>query len=480
MKRVDFLERIKKYIDKQLVVFDLEGRKKLEESKDLVTYTANIITTTPKTLRRNFIILGVVLFCFVFGTLLILFKPISENNQLKINRENFIALEENPTNKDMEFKLNIPTAIKWNNQFYFFDKKNNDGTYNAKLYFYAYQSGVFNRQISDKPILITKEFDYKTPSVENVKLDTKYNNLNSSWSFESDDDNPFVYIRNGGVETLIFDPKASFQENKCKQEKVNSNIKYTCPITFSKEESIEVSAWIKDKVGNKADVLNNTKTSYVEPMKVNCTQPPSKVRSESVSIKCKTNRQTFFTINGAKKDSIEANQEKTVPLLFDLSQSSQQEFQYILSFEDPNGTPIELSYKIFKDNTPPTIEFVATTVKSGAIYTIRNEIKEASETAKIELNFDQASSPSPNWYYKYPENKVFDLTPSGTIPLLYYTSEFKLCGKDPITNTETCVGAYSPSLVSYNLKVTDDVGNQSNYNCTHQANASLATKCNKY
>ncbi len=489
MKKQDFFESIKKYIDQKLVMFDLEGTKKLEESKDIVTYTANRISTTEKSTKIKFFVLACIIFAFVFSLMLFLFKPINESNALKITKENFIGLEESTSNKDMEFKLNISTAVKWNNQYYFFDKQNNDGTFNVKLpnkdglhklYFYNYKTTMFNKEISDKPVLITKEFDYKRPRVENVKLDSKYNNLNSTWSFESDEDNPFVYIKVGGVETLIFDPKATFQENKCKQEKVNSNIKYTCPITFSKEESVEVSSFIKDKAGNKSEILNNAKTSYVEPLKVECTQPPYKVRNENVTVRCRSNRNTAFTINGAKKESIEAGKEKLVPLILDVGQSNQQEFQYILSFEDPNGSPIELSYKIYKDNVPPTIDFNANTLKNGAIYTINNEIKNASENVKIELIFDQATSPSTNWYYKYPDNKTFDLNANGTIPLVYYTSEFKLCGKDPVTNTETCVSAYSPAIVSYNLKVTDDVGNQSNYQCQHQANISLSTQCNKY
>ncbi|MGL4757786.1 MAG: hypothetical protein ACRCXZ_00480, partial [Patescibacteria group bacterium] len=115
----------------KLKFLDLESNSKLEDSKNIAVFTANRIATTPKKDKIKFFLIGVLIFSLIFTTLVYVFKPISESSDLKISRENFVSLSENPTNKDMIFKLNIPTAVRWNTQYYFFDKKDSEGNYNV-------------------------------------------------------------------------------------------------------------------------------------------------------------------------------------------------------------------------------------------------------------------------------------------------------------------------------------------------------------
>lgn len=473
----------------KLSIFDLEDKTKLEDSLQVVKFTANQITTTSRNQRLVILLLGCVIFSLVFSGLFLIFKPVSEISSLKITKENFIKLEESPSNDNIEFKMTIPTAVKWLNNYYFFDKKEADGSIKVELprkdgvhkfYFYAYQPSWFNKNISEKPVLITKEFDFSTPKVENVKLESKYKALSSNWTFESDEENPIIKMKINDKETLLYNPLSTFQDNKCKQEKSNGNIKYTCPINFEKEGVVNVSATIEDKVGNIAVVLEKSETAYVEPLKATCSQPPYKTRQESVIIKCKTNRDTKYSLNNSVKEEIKKDVEKNVPLQIGLAQSNDQEYQFVLNFEDPNGTPIELSYKVLKDSSPPRVEFDPKTDKNGSIYIVSNNFKNASEAAKVDLSFDQSSSPNPSFYYKYPDNRSFDISPSSSNPIQFYSSEFKFCVKDPITNTETCIGAFTPSIVSYSLKFTDDVGNQSSFQCTHELNGTNGAKCSQY
>ncbi|MGL4757907.1 MAG: hypothetical protein ACRCXZ_01100, partial [Patescibacteria group bacterium] len=379
--------------------------------------------------------------------------------------------------------------VRWNTQYYFFDKKDSEGNYNVKLenkdglhklYFYKFETSLFNKVISEKPFLVTKKFDFSTPKVNNLKIEKKYTNLNSTWSFESDEENPIIKFFQNGKESILFDPKSTFQDNKCKQEKISGGVKYNCPVVFEKEEAIKLSATIEDEVGNKTSIMNEAETVYVEPLKAECTQPPYKTSQDIVNLSCKTNRDTKFSLNNSAKEDILKGVTKVIPLQLGVGQATQQEYEFVLKFDDPNGSPIELSYKIFKDNTPPRIELDPKTNQEGTVYSVINEIKSTNESSTIEVVFDQASSPSSNWYYKYPENKSFNVSPSTPSTVQFYSSEFKLCGKDPITNTETCVGAYNPSSVTYTVKASDEVGNLSTYQCRHDLNSSQGASCTAY
>ena len=308
------------FVTKKLSFLDLEARKKLEDSRDVVSYTTNRITTIPRKYIWSYIFLSlVVCFCVFYG-LLFLLKPVKDSSDLKITRENFIGLDETPSKQDNKFLVNIPVAVKWNNEFFFFDKANSDGKYEVKLnnkegnhkfYFYAYKGSVFERYISEKPVLVNKEFDYTTPIIENVNVQEKYKSLSSNFTFESDEKSPIISLQAKDKTTLLFDPKATFIANLCKQEiLVNDKVKYTCPLIFEKEESYPFTAWMVDKVNNKVVIVDNKTVAYVEPLKVDCNQPFKKVRTDSVSLKCKSNRTTTYMVNKTNKDTIEKDVEK--------------------------------------------------------------------------------------------------------------------------------------------------------------------------
>jgi hypothetical protein len=479
------------FVSTKLSFLDLEAKKKLEDSRDIVSFTTNRVTTAPRKFVYSYIILGVLICFCVFYALLFLLKPVKESSELKINRDNFVELVETPSKLDNKFLMTIPVAVKWNNEFFFFDKPNAQGKYEVKLankeglhkfYFYAYKGSIFERYISEKPVLITKEFDYTTPSLDNVKVADKHKSLSSNFSFESDEESPMITFLAKDKTTIVYNPKETFIKNQCKQEKlINSNkIKYTCPITFEKEETYAFSAWMVDKVDNKVVIVDNKTVAYIEPLKVDCTQPFSKVRTDTVSIKCKSNRATTYSINKGTKDSIEKDVEKFISIPLDVGAANEKEYTFILAFDDPNGTPIELSYKVVKDNTSPAAELNASITKTGNVFTLTSSLGGLTESSQVELTFDQYTSPNPNWYFKYPEGKTINLGGGEAATFTNTSNEFKLCSKDPITNSETCSGAYLPSVVNYNFKITDDVGNLSNYQCLFNLSGVSSADCKKF
>jgi hypothetical protein len=477
------------FIKEKLSFLDLEAKKTFETSKDLVSFTANRVSLTTKYFLYTYIILGALIFIAVFYSILFLVKPVKGSEELKITRDSFVGLTEVPSKTDIKFSLKQPVAVKWNNEFFFFDKPNIEGKYDVtlqnkegihKFYFYAYKSGVFERYISEKPILISKEFDYTKPSLENLRILDKFTTKTSNWSFESNEEFPIIKMLSKGKEITLFDPKSSYQENLCKQEKNNNKVKYTCPVQFDKEESFNISVWMVDKVDNRVDILEDKAVSYIEPLKVDCGQPPSRVRADTVPLKCKSNRTTVFTINNGSKDVIEKDKDKAITLQLGGEVTNSKEFPFIVSFEDPNGTPVELSYKFSKDNSPPAAQFSPTINKTGNVYVLTTQVSGLSENAKLEMSFDQIAAPSANWYFKYPDIKSVSLNNGDNTTFTNYSNEFKLCAKDPINNTETCSGSYTPNFVYYNFKLSDDVGNQSTYQCSYNLSTTADSKCNKF
>jgi hypothetical protein len=481
--------RIREFFGKNLSFFDLEGKRKYEFSKDLVEFSTNRVITTPKKLILSYLLMGLVIFLIVFYALLYFLKPVKELESLKITRENLIAIDDKPSKSDIKFKTSIPVAVKWNNEYFFFEKKNKDGQFDIdlpkkegvhKFYFYAYTPGMFEKSISSKPVLITKEFDFTKPSLSNLQISDKFTEKNSTWSFETDEAAALIKLKVGAKELVVYNPNASYNENPCKQEKVNSNIKYTCPVTFEKEETIQISAVMSDKVDNTTQIVENKTIAYVEPLKVDCNQPPSKTRFDNISIKCKSNRTTTFTINKNGNDTIEKDKEKIVNFNLEPGQPSDKEYDFTLSFVDPNGGTKDLSYKFTKDNLPPSLEFNPTILKTGNLFTLNNEIKNSQEKAKVEVNFDQAASPNSTWYYKYPGGNTFDVESNSNTSITNYSTEFRLCTKDPITNSETCANSYIPGLIYYNYKVSDEIGNTAQYLCTYELSLAPTAKCAKF
>jgi hypothetical protein len=479
------------FVSDKLSFLDLEAKKKFVNSRDIVNFTTNRVTTAPRKFVYSYLILGVLICFFVFYALLFLLKPVKESSDLKINRDSFIGLVETPSKLDNNFLLSIPVAVKWNSEFFFFDRPNAQGKYEVKLankeglhkfYFYAYKGSIFERYISEKPVLITKEFDYTTPSLDNVKVADKYKSLTSNFTFETDEESPIITIVAKDKTTIVYDPKETFIKNQCKQEKLTTSnkIKYTCPLTFEKEESYAFSSWMVDKVDNKVVIVDNKTVSYIEPLKVDCTQPYSKVRTDTVAIKCKSNRSTNYSVNKGKKDSIEKDKEKLINIPLDVGASNEKEYTFIIAFDDPNGSPIELSYKVVKDNTSPTTELKGAITKTGNVFTLTTNLSGLSESSQIELTFDQYTSPNPNWYFKYPEGRTINLGGGEAATFTNTSTEFKLCSKDPITNSETCSGAYLPSIVNYNFRITDDVGNLSNYQCLFNLSGVTSAECKKF
>jgi hypothetical protein len=478
------------FVTDKLSFLDLEAKKKFEDSRDIVSFTTNRVTTAPRKFIYSYLLLGVVICFCVFYALLFLLKPVKESSDLKITRENFIELSETPSKLDNKFLLSIPVAVKWNNEFFFFDKANSNGKYEVKLankegthkfYFYAYKGSVFERYISEKPVLITKAFDYTPPSLENVKVADKFKALNSNFTFESDEESPIISMQFKDKTSVVYDPKATFIANQCKQEKqVNGKVKYTCPLVFEKEESYAFNAWMVDKVENKVMIVENKTVAYIEPLKVDCTQPYSKVRTDTVSIRCKSNRTTTYLVNKGIKDSIEKDVEKLITIPLDVGAANEKEYTFIIAFDDPNGTPIELSYKVTKDNTSPIASFSPSITKTGNVFTMTTGLSAVSEATTLTLSFDQPTSPDPKWYFKFPDSRTINLVSGDASTFTNTSNEFKICSKDPITNSETCSNSYIPNIINYNYKLSDDVGNESSYQCSFNLAGVTAGNCTKF
>ena len=156
------------------------------------------------------------------------------------------------------------------------------------------------------------------------------------------------------------------------------------------------------------------------------------------------------------------------------------EYNYTVVFLDPNGKPKDFVYKIIKDNELPTLSFVPSVSRMGEMYSLINVVKNGVEPANVEIIYDQISSQNNNWYYKYPGNRSFRMASNESINITNSSTDFKLCAKDPITNSETCVPAYTPSLVGYTYKILDDVGNQSTYSCNYELSSNPVARCVRY
>jgi hypothetical protein len=476
------------YAKKKLSFFDLEAKKRFAVSKDIVSYSANRVTNASRSSYLLYLFISIIIFTLVYFSILFIFKPIKEFDELKITRESLIGLSEAASSEPIRFVASIPVMVKWNNEYYFFDKPNNEGKYNIELsnkegmhkfYFYAYKPSIFERLVSNRPVLVTKEFDYTKPKLGEVKLEDKYNSKNPVWTFESDESKPMITMVVNGVEKNIYDPQKTFQDNPCKQEIKNDMIKYSCPLIFEKEESQIVSAYMMDKVSNRVDIITDKKVTYYEPLKVDCGQIGNKVRSNLVNLKCKVNRTTKFVINDKNSEVIEKDKDKNISLVLDSDVSDGKEYQFILKFDDPNGSPVELSYKFVKDNNPPIAQFVPSSSKVNSHYNVTTTLNNLSESARIDLAFDPLTSPSPNWYFKVPDNQGVDVQAGNDVTFNTDTSDYKLCTKDPISNTETCSSAYKPSLVNYTIKLTDNIGNQSTYQCDFDLNGG-SSSCRKF
>jgi hypothetical protein len=483
------LVKMTNLVKSKLSFMDLDNNRKYEFSKELVSFSAHSIATTSRKFYITYLVLGVFIFISVFYSLLYFIKPMKEVNYLKISRDNFIGLDDKPSKEDIKFKLNTPVAVKWNNDYYFFNTPNSKGEYDVnltkkeglhKFYFYAYESSMFNKAISERPVLVTKEYDFTKPSMTNLNISSKFLEKNGTWSFESDEEAPIIKMMIASQETVVYNPTANYNDNPCKQEKQSKTIKYVCPINFSKEESITFSAKMSDKVNNEVDIVSNKVVAYVEPLKVECSQPPSKVRTDTVSVKCKSNRATTYTINKNASDTIDKDVDKVITFSLDPAQPVNKEFDFTLSFIDPNGGTKDLSYKFSRDNVPPSLEFAPAITKDGNTFTLSNSIKNSNERAKIDVNFDQAVSPNSTWYYKYPAGNTFTMEANGGSSITNISSEFRLCTKDPISNSETCANNFIPGFVYYNFKAADDLGNASSYLCTFELSYSPSARCAKY
>jgi hypothetical protein len=467
-----------------------EQNSLMVNSKAVLSYTTNQFLTINKvTLVKNLILI-ILLFGFVFTTFLVIFKPIRPTEALKIVKDDLVDLKEGFSKEDIFFKAKKPIAIDLDGKYYFSSKTpNNDNQYEVQLpkkegtftfMIYSYEDSLFEKKISQKPIVIKKTFDYTPPTVLKTDIKDKYSELISQIVFETDDSSPNIFVKLGEVETQLYDPIKNFVDNKCKQERKDQGVfKFSCPIEFNNEEIKVLSVYMVDRVGNRVEVVQDKPVAYIEPLKIDCGNIPTVVLSGSYELKCKSNRDTSYSINNSAMQNIQKGGDNKIFLDLSGSKPEEKEYRFDLVFKDPNGEDQKQQYTIFKDNLAPTIKMIPQVIGAGASLIIQNELMEVSEDSSLTYSLLETTQSTGGWYYKYPSGGSFNISKGNGAKITHTAADFPLCNKT--VGPEVCPSSYvnnKPGILTYFITAKDKNGNISNYTCNFNTSSKEAL-CNK-